>query len=65
MPSAARRTNISELTQGWHAASACEPLDETMPAAWQEGWRLWHSRQVARRETEQRPEYPYRRVRSH
>jgi hypothetical protein len=36
---------MSEMTQGWHAAASCETFDETMPPAWQEGYRLWHTRQ--------------------
>ena len=50
------RTNVSELTQGWHAAAACEPFDETMPPAWQEGWRLWHTRRRCQREAERHPQ---------
>lgn len=31
------------LFQGWAAARAGEPEDETMPAAWLEGWRLFNT----------------------
>lgn len=55
-------TNMSELTQGWHAAASMEPFDETMPTDWQEGWNLWHRRTEYRHKAES---HPMRSVRVH
>src|SRR5690242_15907706 len=30
------------LHEGWTAAQKGEPLDESQPSGWREGWMLWH-----------------------
>lgn len=53
---------VSEMTRGFHDASATHPFDEFESREWQEGHRLWHTRESAKRAADK---YPMRSVRLH